>query len=482
MEVEFDTRFKHPWSMIVSGPSSSGKTVFTKQVLNKSDKQSYRHAWSDGGEMYLKKAKAWADAYYKSPRHEYVMAFMGCHFHGCQTCFDLSTMNTHLNKSMGDLYRETMRWIARVTNSGYMISVMWECEWDNLVKENSEIKEHVESYSLSSPLTPREALYGGRCETFSLHASCTDTSVIEYVDVQSLYPYVCKNKPYPIGHPRCLIGPDLRKFGMDVNKFEGLVKCKVLPPRGLHIPLLPSHINKKLMFVLCRKCAETENQSICNHSVGDRSLSGTWVSVELQKAVQLGYTLLKVYEVWQYDTVTKYDPSTGDGGLFAQYMNTFMKIKMEASGYPSHCDTDQEKNKYIERVRVHEGITLCPDDISFNAGRRTVAKLCLNNIWGPKNYAIRTTDGKLIVKVKGFTLNYVASNQLNFDVMKDMAISDEQHSIKIVGTSQIKKDLKRRQINTLPSSKSYKRIFLTNMLEIKRTIPVYHLVLLRFIA
>ena len=39
MEVEFDTRFKHPWSMIVSGPSSSGKTVFTKQVLNESDKQ-----------------------------------------------------------------------------------------------------------------------------------------------------------------------------------------------------------------------------------------------------------------------------------------------------------------------------------------------------------------------------------------------------------------------------------------------------------
>ena len=35
MEVEFDTRFKHPWSMIVLGPSSSWKTVFTKQVLNK---------------------------------------------------------------------------------------------------------------------------------------------------------------------------------------------------------------------------------------------------------------------------------------------------------------------------------------------------------------------------------------------------------------------------------------------------------------
>ena len=79
-------------------------------------------------------------------------------------------------------------------------------------------------------------------------------------------------------------------------------------------------------------CAETKNKTICNYSVGDRSLSGTWVSVELQKAVQIGYTLLSVYEVWQYDTLTKYDPSTGDGGLFAQYMNTFIKIKMEASG------------------------------------------------------------------------------------------------------------------------------------------------------
>ena len=39
MEVEFDTRFKHPRSMIYSGPSSSGKTVYTKQVLNKTDKQ-----------------------------------------------------------------------------------------------------------------------------------------------------------------------------------------------------------------------------------------------------------------------------------------------------------------------------------------------------------------------------------------------------------------------------------------------------------
>ena len=57
-----------------------------------------------------------------------------------------------------------MIWIARMTNSGYMISVMWDCERGNFVKENNEIKKHVDNYSQSSPQTHRETLYGGRCE------------------------------------------------------------------------------------------------------------------------------------------------------------------------------------------------------------------------------------------------------------------------------------------------------------------------------
>jgi len=37
--------------------------------------------------------------------------------------------------------------------------------------------------------------------------------------------------------------------------------------------------------------------------------------------------------VYEYQ-VTKYNPETGKGGLFADYINTFLKLKMEASGYP----------------------------------------------------------------------------------------------------------------------------------------------------
>ena len=136
------------------------------------------------------------------------------------------------------------------------------------------------------------------------------------------------------------------------------------------------------MFVLCQACAGTTNCGVCSHTRSECCLTGTCVSVELQKAVAIGYVILEIYEAWNYDETTVYDQATSDGGLFAQYMNTFMKIKVEASGYPVGYTTPQEKTAYIERLHAYEGISLSYDDMVYNAGRRTVANLCLNNIWG----------------------------------------------------------------------------------------------------
>ena len=55
---------------------------------------------------------------------------------------------------------------------------------------------------------------------------------------------------------------------------------------------------------------------------------------------------------------------------------------MEATRYPKNCVTEEAKWDYVQRVKRHEGIILNPDKIVYNAGRRTVAKLCLNNFWG----------------------------------------------------------------------------------------------------
>ena len=90
------------------------------------------------------------------------------------------------------------------------------------------------------------------------------------------------------------------------TKCIGLVKCKVLLPKGLLFLVLPSQINGKLMFVLCRTCAEL-NQSKCDHEdEEDRCLQETWVSEELKKAVELGYIVKDVYEIYDYEKRGKY--------------------------------------------------------------------------------------------------------------------------------------------------------------------------------
>jgi hypothetical protein len=51
--------------------------------------------------------------------------------------------------------------------------------------------------------------------------------------------------------------------------------------------------------------------------------------------------VVKVYEFYEYQA-TQYNPETGEGGLFVQYVNTFLKLKAEVSGYPDwvQCPED----------------------------------------------------------------------------------------------------------------------------------------------
>ena len=79
------------------------------------------------------------------------------------------------------------------------------------------------------------------------------------------------------------------------------------------------------MFPLCRTCAEKCNPSSqCNHdNIEDSALVGTWVTIELQAALERGYQLLEVYEVWHFLETTKYDKTTGLGSIFAKYIDVF---------------------------------------------------------------------------------------------------------------------------------------------------------------
>ena len=85
--------------------------------------------------------------------------------------------------------------------------------------------------------------------------------------------------------------------------------------------------------------------------------------------------------IWQYK-VTGYDPISKTGGLFTKYVNTFLKIKQEASGWLEECTDENSKMKYIEDYFNHEGISLEKDKIAKNPGLRAIGKLFLNSFWG----------------------------------------------------------------------------------------------------
>jgi hypothetical protein len=175
---------------------------------------------------------------------------------------------------------------------------------------------------------------------------------------------------YPVGHPT-IINYDFK----DLDEYFGLIKCKVLPPANLYIPVLPVHVGnpKKLVFPLCRTCAEEQQCNVCTHREGRRALVGTWHTEEMKLAVKKGYKILKIFTIWHFE-------ETSDQ-LFAEYVKTFYKQKLMSSKLPFQ-DEDQIL-EYMEEVEKKEKIKIDKvTDFKENPGLRQLTKLMLNNLWG----------------------------------------------------------------------------------------------------
>ncbi|GBM42294.1 hypothetical protein AVEN_235007-1 [Araneus ventricosus] len=110
------------------------------------------------------------------------------------------------------------------------------------------------------------------------------------------------------------------------------------------------------MFPLCPFCAETLSQSPCEHSDEERSMVGTWVTEEVKVAIQKGYRITKIFEVYHFR-------EKSSNRLFKSYIDLFLKMKQESSGYPSDCSTDEEKTAYVQQYYEKEGVQQNPAEI-----------------------------------------------------------------------------------------------------------------------
>ena len=102
-------------------------------------------------------------------------------------------------------------------------------------------------------------------------------------------------------------------------------------------------------------CAQDQNQSKCQHTDEERALTGTWVTLELDKAVDKGYRILKTFEIWHFEKTCHYDPVSKTGGIFTKYINHATALKQEASGFPLECVTLEQKQQYVDDYYEHEG-------------------------------------------------------------------------------------------------------------------------------
>ena len=86
-----------------------------------------------------------------------VYKFQGCFYYGCFRCFPNRSMKhpIHLNKTMYDVREETRDKIEQLTTLGYHVREMWECEWNQMINTNIQVKEFVDKLDIVPPLNPR---------------------------------------------------------------------------------------------------------------------------------------------------------------------------------------------------------------------------------------------------------------------------------------------------------------------------------------
>ena len=190
----------------------------------------------------------------------------------------------------------------------YNVKVQYECEFEGA----ADLRTH--PIVRHEPMNTREALYGRLTEAMRLHYRIReDVEYVQYCDIKSLYPYKCKYIEFPIGHSIIHVGDSCADIEACL-KMEGLMKCKIVPPKDPYHPVLPYRYDKKLLFCLCRTCVHEHNaKRECRH-LGDaeRFLEGTWVIDEVRLAVAKEYKILEILELYEYE-VTRYDSETGEG-------------------------------------------------------------------------------------------------------------------------------------------------------------------------
>lgn len=325
-----------------------------------------RHIGNNHREYFCPRTKRFVDGITASKK---VFVCLHCEFHGCKSCFneEVETGVDHPYRpgAYNNVNDDTRKFIRDLL--GYYGTantfVVWECE----LMYYSEVE-----HDLGNIMNERDMFYGGRTEVFSPYANVDlhPDDEIKYHDVCSLYPYVCAFRELPTGHPTHYFYNEIdreRLLQIDhPDRYFGFVRCRVMPNTADCIGLLPfrDETSGRLEFPL-------------------REMTGSWGTEELRLAIQHGYQVLDIYEVYHWPKEERSDT------LLRGYVSFFLRMKQESEGWKKLGATSEtpsiEEQEFVQQKVFEESGSIArirPDKVGKNPVRRQMAKLFLNSLWG----------------------------------------------------------------------------------------------------
>eukprot|EP00702_Spironucleus_salmonicida_P001581 EST42872.1 hypothetical protein SS50377_17494 [Spironucleus salmonicida] len=180
--------------------------------------------------------------------------------------------------------------------------------------------------------------------------------------------------------------------GCDKKQRVIQIKCQMLPPRDLKFPVLGCHICNKLIFPLCRTCAEQQclnvnNHYKCKHNLEQRYLYGFWHEIELINALYEGYTFRDRCKIHTYQ-ITSFNDKKYDGNNYINSQMFNKTLHSDQDGYKDETVLKQLANDCKFDYKYDNGIAYIKQkgqqdyrSIKLNPGGKSFYKLLLNAIY-----------------------------------------------------------------------------------------------------
>lgn len=173
-----------------------------------------------------------------------ILEFFGCFYHMHSPCKLLKLSNCgEKKKTEYDFYQRRERTTAKINkikDLGFNIDSIYECEFIEFLKNNPEIHAKINASAdmMYSSLALRDCLYGGRCEPLTLYYKAKPGERLLFFDIVSLYPAALKYGRYCLRNvTRIYKGTECAEIDQKLFELEGIIKCRVLPPRDMYIQI-----------------------------------------------------------------------------------------------------------------------------------------------------------------------------------------------------------------------------------------------------